>query len=62
MGNAELKTAFKTALKDQPKEKLGLTAEILMEDQLVQCVEEYINSKMAVGSYEREKAFPENNI
>lgn len=33
MGNIELKTAFKNALKDtQVKEKLGLTAEILLED------------------------------
>src|SRR3569833_2883106 len=63
MGNAELKTAFKNALKDQqPKEKLGLTAEILHEDQLVTSVEEFIRDKMSVGSLEKEKAFPENNI
>lgn len=33
MGNIELKTAFKNAMKDSgAKEKLGLTAEILLED------------------------------
>ena len=36
MGNTELKSAFKNALKEQaPKEKLGLTAEILLEDKLI---------------------------
>jgi hypothetical protein len=33
-----------------------------LEDQLVTCVEEFINSKMSVSSYEKDKAFPENNI
>lgn len=63
MGNAELKTAFKNALKDQQsKDRLGLTAEILLEDQLVNSVEEFIKEKMNVGSLEKDKAFPENNI
>ena len=63
MGNAELKTAFKNALKDQQsKEKLGLTAEILLEDQLVNTVEEFIKQKMNVGAIDKDKAFPENNI
>jgi hypothetical protein len=63
MGNTELKTAFKNALKDQQaKEKLGLTAEILLEDQLVKSVEEFIKEKMGVGAFEKEKAFPETNV
>lgn len=63
MGNAELKTAFKNALKDQSsKDKLGLTAEILLEDQLISSVEEYIKGKMNMGSLDIDKAFPENNI
>ena len=63
MGNIELKTAFKTALKDQQsKDKLGLTAEILLEDQLVKSVEEFIKEKMGVGAFEIEKAFPETNV
>ena len=35
MGNVELKTAFKNALKGDASSKLGLTAEILLEDSLV---------------------------
>lgn len=63
MGNAELKAAFKTALKDsQAKEKLGLTTEILLEDSLVTSVEEFVFQKMGVGSLDRQKAFPESNI
>jgi len=63
MGNAELKTAFKNALKDQSsKEKLGLTAEILLEDQLVMSVVVFIQEKMNVGDLDKDKAFPENNI
>lgn len=62
MGNAELKKAYKNALKDQnAKEKLGLTAEILMEDNLITSVEEFIKEKMAVEVIEKEKAFPETN-
>ena len=64
MGNTELKTAFKNVLKDtsQSRDKLGLTAEILLEDQLVKSVEEFIKEKMSVGSYEKDKAFPETNV
>ena len=63
MGNAELKTAFKNALKDSSaKEKLGLTPEILREDDLVSVVEEYIKERMGVGAFEAEKAFPESNV
>lgn len=63
MGNSELKAAFKSAFKDQnSKEKLGLTAEILLEDQLVSSVEEFIKEKMSVGAFEKDKAFPENNF
>ena len=62
MGNAELKKAYKNALKDsQAKDKLGLTAEILMEDNLITSVEEFIKEKMTVEAIEKEKAFPENN-
>lgn len=65
MGNAELKAAFKNALKggagdaSAATQKLGLTAEILMEDSLVKSVEEYIKERMSVGSFEQEKAFPD---
>lgn len=63
MGNTELKTAFKNAIKDQTsKEKLGLTPEILLEDSLISSVEEFIKEKMNVGTLEKNKAFPENNI
>lgn len=64
MGNAELKLAFKNAIKDQQsgKEKLGLTADILLEEDLLTVVEDFIKEKMNVQSYEKEKAFPENNI
>ncbi len=63
MGNTELKTAFKNALKDQQsKDKLGLTAEILLEDNLVKSVEEFIKEKMSVGEIDKDKTFPENNI
>jgi hypothetical protein len=66
MGNAELKAAFKNALKggsqDQPGAggaKLGLTAEILLEDQLVKSVEEFIKERMQVAAIDNEKAFPD---
>ncbi len=66
MGNTELKAAFKNALKvgdpsagAQPK--LGLTAEILLEDSLIKSVEEFIKEKMSVGAIENEKAFPDAN-
>ena len=63
MGNAELKTAFKNALKDQSSnKKLGLTPDILLEDQLVTTVETFIKEQMNVGNYDKDKAFPENNI
>lgn len=62
MGNAELKRAYKNALKDsQVKDKLGLTAEILMEDNLITSVEDFIKEKMTVEAIEKDKAFPENN-
>lgn len=62
MGNAELKKAYKNALKDsQSKDKLGLTAEILLEDNLIASVEEFIKERMAVDVIEKDKAFPENN-
>lgn len=62
MGNAELKKAYKNALKDsQSKEKLGLTAEILLEDNLIASVEEFIKEKMTVDAIDKDKAFPENN-
>ncbi len=41
---------------------MGLTAEILLEDELVNVVEEFIKEKMGVASLEKDKAFPENNI
>ncbi len=62
MGNTELKTAFKNALKDQSKDKLGLTAEILLEDNLVKSVEDFIREKLGVGEIDKDKTFPENNI
>ena len=62
MGNAELKKAYKNALKDsQSKDKLGLTPEILLEDNLIESVETFIKEKMAVDAIEKDKAFPENN-
>lgn len=62
MGNVELKNAFKNALKDQQsKEKLGLTAEILLEDQLIKEVMGYITQKMNVGDINLDLAFPERN-
>ncbi|CDW73494.1 UNKNOWN [Stylonychia lemnae] len=62
MGNAELKRAYKNALKDsQSKDKLGLTPEILLEDNLIESVETFIKEKMAVDAIEKDKAFPENN-
>ena len=62
MGNTELKTAFKSALKDQPKEKLGLMAEIVFEDKLVSQIETFIKDKMNVTAIDTTKAFPESNI
>lgn len=64
MGNTELKSAFKNALKAGEAQgaslgKLGLTAEILLEDQLVKSVEEFIKERMSVSSFEQEKAFPD---
>lgn len=62
MGNAELKAAFKTSLKGGAADgnnKLGLTAEILLEDQLVKSVEEYIKERMQVAAIDQEKAFPD---
>ena len=67
MGNTELKAAFKIALKGDlagalpgASTKLGLTAEILLEDQLVQSVDDYIKSKMQVAAeLDLTKAFPD---
>ena len=64
MGNLELKAAFKTALKGSDPAsaanlKLGLTAEILLEDQLVQQVSDYIKGKMSVEAIDNAKAFPD---
>jgi len=62
MGNTELKAAFKNALKgDASESKLGLTAEILLEDQLVQSIDGYIKEKMQVGDLDLAKAFPDSN-
>jgi hypothetical protein len=62
MGNTELKAAFKNALKGEASEsKLGLTAEILLEDQLVQSIDGYIKEKMQVGDLDLAKAFPDAN-
>lgn len=41
---------------------MGLTAEILLEDQLVKSVEEFIREKMQVAAFEKDKAFPETNV
>jgi hypothetical protein len=55
MGNTELKAAFKNALKGGEQagpaggNKLGLTAEILLEDSLVTSVESYIKERMQVA-------------
>jgi hypothetical protein len=57
MGNTELKAAFKNALKGDPgsaaagTSKLGLTAEILLEDQLITAVEKFIKEKMSVAEF-----------
>ena len=64
MGNAELKAAFKNALKGEAAKadggaKLGLTAEILLEDSLVKSVEEFIKERMSVAAFDAEKAFPD---
>lgn len=64
MGNLELKAAFKNALKGEQAKaeggaKLGLTAEILLEDSLVKSVEEFIKEKMGVSAFDQEKAFPD---
>jgi hypothetical protein len=61
MGNTELKAAFKVALKGEiaGSSKLGLTAEILLEDSLVQSVDDYIKTKMKVASIDMAKAFPD---
>lgn len=64
MGNAELKAAFKNALKgsgssEHAQAKLGLTAEILLEDQLVKSVEEFIKDRMQVAAIDSDKAFPD---
>ncbi len=65
MGNAELKAAFKNALKGEAsshlQQKLGLSAEILLEDQLVNSVQQFILDKMSVGAIDQEKAFPDTN-
>ena len=55
MGNTELKAAFKNALKGGDPgpgghAKLGLTAEILLEDKLIKSVEEFIRDRMSVGA------------
>jgi hypothetical protein len=64
MGNLELKAAFKNALKGDlsgalASSKLGLTAEILLEDSLVQSVDDYIKNKMQVAELDKAKAFPD---
>lgn len=66
MGNTELKAAFKNALKGGDPgpaghAKLGLTAEILLEDKLIKSVEEFIRDRMSVGAIESDKAFPDAN-
>lgn len=62
MGNTELKAAFKNALKGEASQgKLGLTAEILLEDQLVQSIDTYIKEKMQVADLDLTKAFPDAN-
>jgi len=62
MGNAELKNAFKNGSKDtDSKQKLGLTAEILFEDDLVAYVKQAIISEMNVKEIDTSKAFPETN-
>jgi hypothetical protein len=33
-----------------------------LEDELVNVVEEFIKDKMGMASFEKDKAFPENNI
>jgi len=65
MGNTELKAAFKNALKGGESQsaaanaKLGLTAEILLEDSLIKSVSEFIKDRMSVAAIDNEKAFPD---
>jgi hypothetical protein len=70
MGNTELKAAFKNALKGGDQQagpasgggnKLGLSAEILLEDSLVTSVEAYIKDKMQVAEIKADQAFPDAN-
>ena len=62
MGNTELKATFKNVIKDQQSSsKLGLTPDILAEDDLVLSVLNYIKEKMKLENVEMEKAFPESN-
>jgi hypothetical protein len=63
MGNTELKTAFKASLKEnQSKDKLGLTPEILMNENLITFVESFIREKMGIENIELDKIFPDSNI
>ena len=62
MGNAELRSAFKNALKESSVDKLGLNAEILFEEELLSIVEEKIVANMRANKVEYDKAFLDTNI
>lgn len=62
MGNAELKSGFKESLKQQSQvKKLGLTPDILFEEDLINSVTKYIKDTIGVTDFKMEVAFPEGN-
>jgi len=62
MGNAELRGAFKNALKETSGQKLGLNAEILLEEELLTIVKQKLIANMKAKEIEYEKTFTDTNI
>jgi len=62
MGNSELRPAFKNALKEPSDQKLGLTPEIIFEEELIDAVEKKIIERLKANQVEYEKTFTDTNL
>lgn len=62
MGNVELKNGFKESAKFvNSNQKLGLTPDILFEEDLIESITSYIKETVGVQPFKMEVAFPEGN-
>ena len=62
MGNTELKNGFRESSKFlNSNAKLGLTPDILFEEDLIESITKYVKETLGVQDFKIEVAFPEGN-